>query len=104
MPRFRNEGVRVAPFSGLLVAQARVLGAQVLVRGIRGPRDYETELQMAYANRSMAPEIDTVFLSPSAETSLVSSTLVREVALLGGDVAAWVPPVVAAAIAARDRP
>jgi pantetheine-phosphate adenylyltransferase len=91
--------IRVEAFSGLLVAQARRLGARVLVRGVRGPQDLESELQMAYANRSLAPEIDTVFLVPSPGNALVSSTLVREVARLGGDVSAWVPPAVAEAIA-----
>ncbi|MHC5011330.1 MAG: pantetheine-phosphate adenylyltransferase [Planctomycetota bacterium] len=94
-------GVEVAAFDGLVVDHARRAGARVLLRSIRGPRDYEYELQMAFANRSMVPELETVFLAPSAATGLISSTLVREVAAMGGDVSAWVPPAVAEALAAK---
>ena len=92
------EGVDVEPFEGLLVERARELGARILVRSMRGSRDYEFEMQMAFANRDLAPEIETVFLAPSPATALVSSSLVREVASLGGDVSAWVPPAVARAL------
>jgi pantetheine-phosphate adenylyltransferase len=64
-------------------------------------RDYEYELEMAWANRGLAPEVETVFLAPSPQVALVSSSLVREVASLGGDVSAWVPPAVVAALAKR---
>jgi pantetheine-phosphate adenylyltransferase len=94
-------GVQVRPFEGLLVDAARRLGASALLRGIRGATDLEVELQMAQANRDLAPDLETVFLAPSAATSRVSSTLVRQVGLLGGDVDAWVAPAVAAAIAAK---
>ncbi len=95
--------VSVRPFDGLLVEFAQRSGAVVLLRGVRGVRDYEYELEMAWANRGLAPEIDTVFLAPSPQVALVSSSLVREVASLGGDVSAWVPPSVVRALA-KQRP
>jgi pantetheine-phosphate adenylyltransferase len=93
--------VSVEPFEGLLVEHARRIGAGVLLRGVRGVRDYEYEMEMAWTNRGLAPEIETVFLAPSPEVALVSSSLVREVASLGGDVSLWVPPSVAEALEAR---
>ncbi len=85
-------GVRAELFEGLVVDQAQRHGATVLLRGVRGARDLEYELQMAYANRGMRPSLDTVFLPPSPALALISGTLVREVATLGGDVSAWVSP------------
>ncbi len=97
------EGVAasVARLDGLLVAFARGAGAAFLVRGVRSVGDFEYEQQMARMNRHVAPEIDTVFLSPAPELAWVSSTLVREVARLGERVDALVTPNVAAALAAR---
>jgi pantetheine-phosphate adenylyltransferase len=95
------ENVSIQSFDGLLVEFARRVGATVLLRGVRGVRDYEYELEMAWANRGLAPELETVFLAPSPQVALVSSSLVREVASLGGDVSAWVAPAVVAALAAR---
>lgn len=93
--------VTVQAFEGLLVEFARRRGATVLLRGVRGVRDYEYELEMAWANRGLAPEVETVFLAPSPPLAVVSSSLVREVASLGGDVSAWVPDGVVAALARR---
>ena len=98
------DAVDVQPFDGLLVEFARRVGATALLRGVRGVRDYEYEVEMAWANRGLAPEIETVFLAPSPQVALVSSSLVREVAGLGGDVSAWVPPVVVEALARRPPP
>lgn len=95
------DGVAVEPFEGLLVAAAAERGAVALLRGVRGARDWDYEMQMAFANRRLAPEIDTVFLPPSSNLTLVSGSLVREVAALGGDVSAWVPPPVADALASK---
>lgn len=95
------ENVSVQAFDGLLVDFARRVGGTVLLRGVRGVRDYEYELEMAWANRGLAPEVETVFLAPSPQVALVSSSLVREVASLGGDVSAWVPQAVVAALAER---
>ena len=77
--------VQVLDFHGLLVHHARHCGATVLVRGIRAFSDFETEFQMALMNRKMAPDLETLFLMPKEEYSYVSSSLVREVARLGGD-------------------
>jgi pantetheine-phosphate adenylyltransferase len=95
------EGVVVEPFDGLVVEQARRHGATAMVRGIRSFQDWDYEMQMAYANRGLNPELDTLFLPPAAGMTSVSSSLVREVAALGGDVRGWVPAAVAAAIAAK---
>lgn len=94
-------GVEVEAFDGLVVEQARRHGATAMVRGIRSFQDWDYELQMAVANRGLHPGLDTVFLPPSAGLTLVSSSLVREVASLGGDVRPWVPEVVAEAIAKK---
>lgn len=83
--------VVVEPFSGLLVSYARRRGPRVLVRGIRAFSDFEYEFQMALLNRTMEPEIETVFLLPKEENSFVSSSWVREAAGLGGDVSSLVP-------------
>jgi pantetheine-phosphate adenylyltransferase len=93
--------VEVVPFRGLLVEEARRRGARVLLRGVRGGKDLDAEMPMAVANRSLAPEIETLLLPAATGLALVSSSLVREVTALGGDASAWVPPVVAAALAKR---
>lgn len=98
------DGVVVEGFSGLVVEHARRHGAKVLVRGMRSFQDWDYELQMAYANRGLADEVDTVFLPPSPGMTNVSSSLVREVASLGGDVSAWVPPHVEDALRRKRKP
>jgi pantetheine-phosphate adenylyltransferase len=85
-----DDRIEVIEFQGLLVDLARQRGATVVVRGVRGVRDFEYELQMAMMNREMNPEVETVFLAPSADRAFVSSTLVREIAGLGGDVSSFV--------------
>lgn len=92
------EGVEARGFRGLLVDRAREAGAQALLRGVRTVRDFEYELEMAFANRQLAEELETLFLAPSPASALVSSSLVREVFALGGDVTAWVPASVARAL------
>jgi len=87
--------VRVTGTSGLVVEFAREHEVNVLVRGVRGIGDYEYEKQMAVMNRHLAPEIDTVLLAPSPRFAHISSTLVREIAFLGGDISGLVPAVVA---------
>lgn len=88
-------GVEVVAFEGLVVDAARRHGADVLLRGLRGPGDLELELRNAAGNRDLA-RIDTVFLPALAEHLHVSSTLVREIAAHGGDVSRYVPPAVLA--------
>lgn len=87
--------VRVCSFEGLSVDFVRTCGAQVFIRGLRAITDFEYELQMAQTNRIMAPDIDTMFLITSLEYAYLSSTTVREVAMLGGDVSKFVPSFVA---------
>ncbi len=93
--------VEVDRYSGLTVEYARSRGATVLIRGLRVVSDFEVEFKMAHMNRTLAPEIETVSLMASPEHAFLSSSLVREVALLGGDVSAMVPPAVAKALRAK---
>jgi pantetheine-phosphate adenylyltransferase len=90
--------VTVRPFAGLTTTFARDLGAGVLVRGIRGVTDFETEFDMALMYRKMAPEIECVYLMTSLPHLFVSASRIREVASLGFDVAELVPPHVAEAL------
>lgn len=85
------ENVTVATFEGLIVEYARRRRAAVLVRGLRQASDFEYERPMAIANRKMNPELETVFLLPSAQHSFVSSTIVRDIHRWGGDVSSFVP-------------
>jgi pantetheine-phosphate adenylyltransferase len=94
-------GVSVEPFEGLLVDFARAHGARTLVRGVRTAADWEHEGPMAQMNRRLEPGIETVFLATAPEWAFLSSTLVREVASLGGDLSGLVPDPVAAALRAR---
>nr|WP_199671414.1 pantetheine-phosphate adenylyltransferase [Salinisphaera sp. Q1T1-3] len=87
--------VRVMHAEGLVVDFARQQAVDVLVRGVRGVGDYEYEKQMAVMNRHLAPNIDTVFLAPSPEYAHISSTLVREIAFLDGQISGLVPDIVA---------
>ena len=86
--------VRVSGFSGLLVDYARKRGIRSVIRGLRAVSDFEYEFQMASMNRRLTDEVDFFFLMTSEEHFFVSSSLVREVALNGGDVARFVPPCV----------
>jgi pantetheine-phosphate adenylyltransferase len=90
--------VEVVPFSGLLVDWARARGIHTLIRGLRAFSDFEYEFQMALTNRKLAPDIETMFLMPNEDFSYVSSSMVREIAALGGDVDKFVPAPVAAAL------
>jgi len=84
------------PFSGLVIEEAKRQGATVLVRGLRDGTDFDYEMQMAGMNAAMAPAIQTVFLPPSPAVRPITATLVRQIAGMGGDVAAFVPALVAA--------
>jgi pantetheine-phosphate adenylyltransferase len=88
------ENVEIDVFEGLLVDFARRRGAGVVVRGIRAVSDYEYELQMALMNRKMEPKLETVFMLPGEAFSFLSSSLVKEIARLGGSVEGLVPPLV----------
>lgn len=93
------DGVEVELMDGLLVEGARRLGARAIVRGVRTAADLDYERQMALTNRAMVPEVETVLLLSAPEHAHVSSTLVRQIASLGGDVTSFVPPSVASALA-----
>ena len=88
--------VRVLPFDGLIMDFCREQGARAVVRGIRNLTDFDYEAQMAAMNRKLLPTVETVFLLPQAELQCISSTLVREIATLGGDVSQMVSPKVGA--------
>lgn len=84
------DNVEVCSFSGLVTAYAAKRGARVIIRGLRAVSDFEYEFQMAGMNRQLNDQIETVFMMPSEHLSYISSTLVREVASLGGDVSKFV--------------
>ena len=86
--------ISVMPFSGLLMQFVRNQGARVVLRGLRAASDFEYEFQLAGMNRSMFPEMETLFLTPADKYMFISSTLVREVATLGGDVSQFVSPLI----------
>jgi pantetheine-phosphate adenylyltransferase len=95
------DNVEVVGFSGLLVDFALDQKASVLVRGLRAVSDFEYEFQLANMNRRLSPDLESVFLTPAEENSFISSTLVKEVALHGGDVSQFVHPQVALALKAK---
>lgn len=90
--------VRVLPFDGLVMDFCRAQSACAVVRGIRNLTDFDYESQMAAMNRKLNPQVDTLFLLPQAELQCISSTLVREIAKLGGDVSGMVSAPVARAL------
>jgi pantetheine-phosphate adenylyltransferase len=96
-----DDRIEVRAFSGLLVNFAKEVGARVNVRGLRAVSDFEYEFQIALMNRHLRPELETVFMTPSLDTTYISSSMVREVAKFGGDVTGLVHPVVADALVAR---
>lgn len=95
------EHVRVLPFKGLLVDFVRAQNACMVLRGLRAVSDFEYEFQMAGMNRRLAPEMETVFLTPAEQHMFVSASMVREIARLRGDVRPFVHPLVAEILAAR---
>lgn len=86
--------VEVLGFDTLLAHFVRQIGASVILRGLRAVSDFEYEFQLASMNRHLIPEAETMFLTPAEQYSFISSSLVREVARLGGDVSGFVPPAV----------
>ena len=105
----RHPNVEVRGFDTLLARFVDELGAGVILRGLRAVSDFEYEFQLASMNRHLIPGVETLFLTPAEQYGFISSSLVREIARLGGDVSPFVPPAVAAALQAqwthvRDRP
>lgn len=97
-------GVEVASYTGLTVDFARDHGLTVIIRGLRAVSDFEFEFQLANMNRHISPGMETVFLTPKEQFTFISSTLVREIATLGGDVSKFVHPLVEDAFKSRaDR-
>jgi pantetheine-phosphate adenylyltransferase len=88
------KNVQVVGFSGLLIEFIRQHGARVVLRGLRAVSDFEYEFQLAGMNRSLYPDFETIFLTPSEQHMFISATLVREIAALGGDVSQFVHPLV----------
>lgn len=88
----------VVPFQGLLIDFVTAQQSHCVLRGLRAVADFEYEFQLANMNRAMNPKFESVFLTPSAELSYISSSLVREIASLGGDVSGFVTPNVAQAL------
>ncbi len=93
--------VEVVGFDGLLVKFAQENGVGVILRGLRAVSDFEYEFQLASMNRKLAPDVETMFLTPDEGYSFISSSLVREIAALGGDVRPFVDPAVQAALMKR---
>ena len=88
-----NDQVDIIGFSGLLVDLAKDNDATILIRGLRVVADFEYEFQLANMNRAMMPELESVFLTPVTEYSFVSSSLVKEICKMGGDVSSFVDPI-----------
>ena len=93
--------IEVTTFDNLVVDAARDAGADFMVRGLRNGTDYEYEAQMNGMNATMAPSLETVYLAATPEVSFISSTLVRQIATMGGDITPFVPESVAKAIAEK---
>lgn len=98
-----HANVKAIPFDGLIVDFAQARNASVILRGVRSVTDFDYELQMAGMNRRMAPDVDTVFLAPDDGLGYISSTLVRQIASLGGNVDEFVHPAVRDALAQRFK-
>ena len=98
---FGLNNVEVCGFEGLLIDVAEEKNANVILRGLRAVSDFEHEFQLAGMNRKMNPEIETLFLTPAEQYTYISSSLVREIASLGGDVSEFVAPCVAQALSAK---
>lgn len=95
--------IEVRAFQGLLIHFARELGAGMIVRGLRAVSDFDYEFQMTGMNYRMAPDIETVFLMASERHQFIASRLVKEVAVLGGDISSFVPPLTLQRVMARIR-
>ncbi|MCW5581779.1 MAG: pantetheine-phosphate adenylyltransferase [Luteimonas sp.] len=99
----RHPNVEVHGFDSLLAHFVRDMGGGILLRGLRAVSDFEYEFQMASMNRHLIPEVETLFLTPAEQYGFISSSLVREISRLGGDVSGFVPAAVAEAMQAEWR-
>lgn len=96
-------GVSVLGFDNLLIHFAHEQQARIIIRGLRAVADFEYEFQLAGMNRQLSTQIETLFLTPSEDSMFISSTLVREIAVLGGDISKFVPAVVVNALHQRQK-
>jgi len=96
--------IEVVGYADLTVEFARKNNVSVVMRGLRAVSDFEFEFQLANMNRHLSPEVETVFLTPKEQFTFISSTLVREIAVLGGNVAEFVDPIVEAELKKHRRP
>ncbi len=97
----RHHNVEVRGFDSLLAHFVKEVGGGVLLRGLRAVSDFEYEFQLASMNRHLIPDVETLFLTPAEQYGFISSSLVREISRLGGDVSGFVPPAVARALQAE---
>ena len=97
------KGVEVTSYKGLTVDFARNNGLSVIMRGLRAVSDFEYEFQLATMNRHLTDEVETVFLTPQESYTFISSSMVREIAALGGDISDFVSPKVSEALLSRCR-
>jgi len=95
------KNLTITGFTGLLTDFVQAQKASVVLRGLRAVSDFEYEFQLASMNRHLIPEVETLFLTPAEQYGFISSSLVREISRLGGDVSGFVPPAVAAALQAQ---
>lgn len=97
-------GVAVISFNNLLVECAAEHGANIILRGLRAVSDFEYEFQLAGMNRHLSAELETLFMTPSEKYAFISSSMIREIARLGGDISAFVPVVVGDALNKKFNP
>ena len=95
--------IEVLPYDTLLIDFARKVGASMIVRGLRAVTDFDYEFQMAGMNYRMAPDVETIFLMASERHQFIASRLVKEVAMLGGDISSFVPPLTLERVLQRIR-
>jgi|TARA_B110001454_G_scaffold104380_1_gene98303 pantetheine-phosphate adenylyltransferase len=98
-----NKRIKVIGFTGLVVDLAKKEESNILIRGLRAVSDFEYELQLANMNRAMSPDLESIFLTPKAKFSFLSSTLVREIASMGGEISSFVDPVIEKALKERFK-
>jgi len=98
-----NKNIKVIGFTGLVVDLAKEEESNILIRGLRAVSDFEYELQLANMNRAMSPDLESIFLTPKAKISFLSSTLVREIASMGGEISSFVDPVIEKALKERFK-
>ena len=95
---FKSSKIKVISFNSLTTSLCKKYNSNIILRGLRAVSDFEYEFQMASMNRAMSPDLDSIFLTPKAKYSFLSSSLVREIASMGGEVSEFVDPIVESAL------